>query len=50
MGRSKHFHLGGFVGAIETMVEGVEIRETLPGLLDKPEIKIPREELCHTVK
>lgn len=31
---------GGFVGAIKITVEGVEIRETLPGLLDEPEIKI----------
>lgn len=28
------------MGAIKITVEGVEIRETLPGLLDEPEIKI----------
>lgn len=41
---------GGFVGVIEIMVEGAEIRETLPELIDELKIKIPREESLHILK
>lgn len=41
---------GAFVGVTEIMVEAAEIKETLPGLIDESEIKIPREGSCHTLK
>lgn len=50
MGSSCILTEGEFVRVIEIMVEGAEIRKTLPRWIDEPEIKILREQSCHILK